>query len=458
VAAAHLGALNADTDRPRTMEGNRFLFVVETSATSSRLDHGGRQALVDLIYTGVYGQMRTGDTFGLWSFNEQVFAGVYPMQTWDSENTMELASNAGQFLKGQRYHKKGRFEPVVQEVLGLVRGIKDVNIFIISDSETRPPADAFGPAFDREYAENIARLPNTKTPLITTIVGRNGSISNWLVTVGSEPIRLPAFAILPRVAPKPAAPATVAKVEPIRPRRSPIIIKRSSPATPDLETDGNSAPNLGQVISSAAQMSLVRSSQTNRIAAAAPDSGRSQHAAGSKEIPAAMSVANQPFAVTMEPNAGKNSETSKTLPAPRQSVPAKFDAPQQSVAKSGEAKQEQRSALPQEVAKQTPVRAPHLEAAGAGPDAPGLLTPEPIKVAARERMILSQTNLAHGENARATPLVAEASGADRLFSPAAMVVIGGLLLILAGALGILLLQRMRRAAQPSFITQSIEGR
>jgi hypothetical protein len=37
-----------------------------------------------------------------------------------------------------------------------------------------------------------------------------------------------------------------------------------------------------------------------------------------------------------------------------------------------------------------------------------------------------------------------------------MVVIGALLLVLAASLGILLLQRMRRPAQASFITQSLE--
>src|SRR5437899_608166 len=127
-------------------DGNRFLFVVETSSSSSRLEHGGRQAAFDLIYTGVNGQMHAGDTFGLWTFNELVLAGVYPMQTWTPEN-MELATSAGQFLKLQRYHKKGQLANVLKQVMSLVRSVKDVNVFIVSNPATRPDEAGLGASY-----------------------------------------------------------------------------------------------------------------------------------------------------------------------------------------------------------------------------------------------------------------------------------------------------------------------
>src|SRR5467141_3701397 len=103
--SAVFNTVEATTNNPS--DGNRFLFIVETSSGSSRLEYGGRQAAFDLIYTGVSAQMHAGDTFGLWTFNEGVFAGVYPMQIWTPDN-IELATSAGQFLKQQRYEKKGK--------------------------------------------------------------------------------------------------------------------------------------------------------------------------------------------------------------------------------------------------------------------------------------------------------------------------------------------------------------
>src|SRR5688572_27973542 len=96
--------------------GNRFLFILETSLPMSRLEHGGRQAVFDLIYSGVEGRMRTGDTYGVWTFNEQHSAGVYPMQTWEAQKNLEHASFLGRFLKTQNYAKDGDFTNVLKQL------------------------------------------------------------------------------------------------------------------------------------------------------------------------------------------------------------------------------------------------------------------------------------------------------------------------------------------------------
>src|SRR6266404_1615327 len=107
-------------------DGNRFLFVVETSLASSRLEHGGRQAAFDLIYSGIYGQMRSGDTFGLWTFHETVFAGVYAVQTWTPESNLELATRAGQFLRSQHYDRTARLSIALKHAVGMIRTVNDV--------------------------------------------------------------------------------------------------------------------------------------------------------------------------------------------------------------------------------------------------------------------------------------------------------------------------------------------
>src|SRR2546426_10053828 len=95
-------AAPANAPQKPAPSGNRFLFVVETSAAMNHLEHGGRQAVFDLIYSGFEGRMRKGDTYGIWTFNQNVYAGVYPMQVWDGQRNLEHASAVGRFLKGQK--------------------------------------------------------------------------------------------------------------------------------------------------------------------------------------------------------------------------------------------------------------------------------------------------------------------------------------------------------------------
>src|SRR5213593_2059924 len=91
-------------------EGERFLFVVETSTGMEAFDHAGRQAVFDSIFSGVGGRMQPGDTFGLWTFSDELRGGVYPMQVWTPEKKLQLASQTGVFLGNQKYEHKGRLD------------------------------------------------------------------------------------------------------------------------------------------------------------------------------------------------------------------------------------------------------------------------------------------------------------------------------------------------------------
>src|SRR5687767_6749972 len=102
--------------------GNRYLFVVETSAPMTRFEHAGRQAVFDLIFSGADGRMRRGDTYGVWTFNEEVFAGQFPMQIWQGDKgALNHASNLGRFLKAQTYQKTGRPENVFKHLSVIAR-------------------------------------------------------------------------------------------------------------------------------------------------------------------------------------------------------------------------------------------------------------------------------------------------------------------------------------------------
>src|SRR5436190_11940011 len=90
------------------LDGQRFLFVVDISSTMRANEAANRQALFDLIFTGFEGQMRTGDSFGVWLFNEDLHAQQFPMQVWEESKPIETASNAAKYLRQQKYSGKAR--------------------------------------------------------------------------------------------------------------------------------------------------------------------------------------------------------------------------------------------------------------------------------------------------------------------------------------------------------------
>src|ERR1700741_2242427 len=111
IATAVVSASAAISTAPRTgPEGNRFLFVVDTSSSMKRIDQGGRQVVYDLVYSGLDGRMQPGHTLGVGTFGDEVKGGVSPVQSWSSEKSPALATQISQFLKEQAAGKYSRLD------------------------------------------------------------------------------------------------------------------------------------------------------------------------------------------------------------------------------------------------------------------------------------------------------------------------------------------------------------
>jgi len=176
--------------KPPKPEGNRFLFILETSAGMTRLEHGGRQAIFDLIYSGVDGRMRRGDTYGIWPFNEQVYSGLVPMQTWDPQKRLEQASAVGRYLRTHKYEKEGNFQLLMKQVHAVVRGAQDVNIFVVTDGNTAFAGTLFDQVINAGFETNRMQVQTAKKPLVVTLVARQGAFTAASVTPAGDKIEL----------------------------------------------------------------------------------------------------------------------------------------------------------------------------------------------------------------------------------------------------------------------------
>ena len=180
------------TNRPATPpDGQRYLFVVDISASMRKIDDSTRQALFDLIYFGVGGQMKNGDTFGIWTFNERTYAGKVPMQTWDPEKVLVQASLAAKHLQAQTLEGKSNPQGALARVGSIVRNVKDLNIFLITDGT----APLIGTAFDQQvnpvYEQRAREREKLKKPFVTTFIARGGQVTNSSVTIAGEAIFVP---------------------------------------------------------------------------------------------------------------------------------------------------------------------------------------------------------------------------------------------------------------------------
>lgn len=196
-----------------------FLFLVDTSLSMSRIQGGARQAVYDLIFSGVQGRIKKGDHYTLWTFNERVNTRAFIPMNWDPALNRALATGASRFLGEQRLEKTTQIHKVIAELIPTAKTTDILTVFIISDGDDRMKGTAFDDEINFIYQRRARELQRARKPFVTTLVFRGGNLASWQVTAGGEDIPLPernaeapSPMIAPSMAPPLAPPATNAVV------------------------------------------------------------------------------------------------------------------------------------------------------------------------------------------------------------------------------------------------------
>ena len=172
-------------------DGQRFLFAVDISSAMRGTEAANRQALFDLIFTGFDGQMRTGDSFGFWLFNQELHQ-EFPMQVWEESKPIEAASNAAKFLREQKYSGKSRADVLMPRLLKLVKNVRDVTVVILSDGEATIEGTPFDAKISAVYERRKSERNKEQKPFVTVLIARGGMIVTGAVVIAGEYVELPA--------------------------------------------------------------------------------------------------------------------------------------------------------------------------------------------------------------------------------------------------------------------------
>ncbi|HXJ61431.1 MAG TPA: hypothetical protein VNU68_32720 [Verrucomicrobiae bacterium] len=176
---------------PPAPDGERFLFIVETSSAMEDLQASNEATIYELIRSGLNGYMRSGDTFGLWTYNKEVQTGQFPMRVWDGPRANQQATIAAAHLNQQKYENSASLKDVMASLTKVIRAVSNLNVFVVSDGGQR----SFGTPFDRNIAAEYKKLARDRRqaqrPFVTTLVVRGGWFVEAKVNVSGSSIQLP---------------------------------------------------------------------------------------------------------------------------------------------------------------------------------------------------------------------------------------------------------------------------
>lgn len=168
-----------------------YLFVVDASFSMSREKQAAATVVSNLVQTGIFGRIQPGETWSLWTFNEQVHLTRFLHQTWAPGIAQTGADRAAQFLRTLRFEKQTRIDKAMAEILKDSRNSDLLTVCFLSDGRNPIAGTPFDRSINLIYKERYRDLRRLKKPFVTALVVKDGQFVAWSVTAGIDPLRIP---------------------------------------------------------------------------------------------------------------------------------------------------------------------------------------------------------------------------------------------------------------------------
>lgn len=242
--------LRAQSARPAAGPPNRFLCIYDISAPMHRQLAAVQKATREVLESRGSGQLHYGDSLGVWSFDEELHAGFFPLQVWTEGQEDETFLRIVQFLKEQPSRKGSRVDKVMDGVAEVIKGPQVTTIILFSTGKSPMQGTPFDGEINDAYQRALNDMKRDPMPIVTVLQARNGKFLKYTVNALPWPVVIPELPIAiknvaaarvektepqtppPTVAPKASEPPPVAVVTPPpTPAPAPVPAPLAAPAT-----------------------------------------------------------------------------------------------------------------------------------------------------------------------------------------------------------------------------------
>ena len=206
---------------------SRFLLVFDTSADMKRRLPAVQKALNSLLATSLNGQLHSNDSLGVWTFDQELRAGQFPLQRWKPDYAATIASNITAFVNSQRYAKKTSFDALIPPLNQVVRSSERLTTVIFCDGNGEIHGTLYDTGINRIFQQRQGEREKARLPIVIVLRSQLGEYVDCVVSFPPQLVSFPAFPPLPEEAP--AAPKLTPA--PASPRSSvpPLIIIGTPP-------------------------------------------------------------------------------------------------------------------------------------------------------------------------------------------------------------------------------------
>jgi hypothetical protein len=197
---------------------NRLLLIFEISSDMKPRLPAVQKALDALLTNSMNGQLHLGDSVGVWTFDQELHRGQFPLQHWVQANAPTIASNIVRFVSKQHYSKKtsyGALPPVMNQV---VQGSERLTVLIFCDGKGEVHGTPYDSGINQIFQQRQEERQQKQLPIVVGLRSQRGQYVGCAVSFPPQPVSLSEFPPLPEVAQAP--PVAEAPAPPSPPQSS----------------------------------------------------------------------------------------------------------------------------------------------------------------------------------------------------------------------------------------------
>jgi hypothetical protein len=174
-----------------TSSSRRWLLVVETSKTMQGRMDAMLGTVQELLLSDLDGQLQAGDTLGVWTFNEDLYAGLLPLQRWSPQTRKDITLRMVTFLRAQKYEKLARFNKVVPTLNHVIKDSEFITVILISSGDGKIQGTPLDDRINEYFDQWRKQHQKARIPFVIVLRATNGQLADYSLNTPPWPLQMP---------------------------------------------------------------------------------------------------------------------------------------------------------------------------------------------------------------------------------------------------------------------------
>jgi len=192
----------------------RWLFIFDLSSTMKKRLPATEEVLKNFFATSADGRLQDGDNIGVWTYDQQMHGGQFPLVVWKPEQAATLPTNLMAFLRSRSFTSSSRLAALQPTLDSVISSSERLTIIIFCDGESEISSTPYDRGINQSFLDGRAERKKNSQPFVVLIRTLSGKFIGCTVNFPPGAINIPLF--LAPVAPSniPPPPVVIAPVKP----------------------------------------------------------------------------------------------------------------------------------------------------------------------------------------------------------------------------------------------------